>query len=84
MDIHIPRQDISLTMFQKSFSLLVAAIAIMLPMENYAESLRSLSSMARSLSNELIAGYEPASIVTDHVSFMLDISSLSTDILERS
>ena len=56
------------TMFQKSFLFVVATVAIMLPMENRAESLRSSSSSARSLSYESIAGFEPSSIVTDHVS----------------
>lgn len=53
-------------MFQKSSLLvLVATIAMTMPMKTCrAESLRTAS---RSLVNELIAGYAPTTIVTDHV-----------------
>lgn len=53
---------------KSSIFALVATMAITMPMKNRAELLRTASSSARFLSNELIAGYEPTSIVTDHVS----------------
>ena len=65
--ISITIHNENITMKSSIFAL-VATMAITMPMKNRAELLRAASSSARSLSYELIAGYEPTSIVTDHVS----------------
>jgi hypothetical protein len=64
---------VTLAMFTKSFFILTAFLAN----STDAGMLRTL----RQLSLELIAGFEPSSIVTDHVrSFFLDSTTCSTAI----
>ena len=62
-------------MFQKSsLFAVIATMAFIMPIETRSEELvvqqlrRTTTSTSRSLSYEFIAGFEPSSIVTDHVS----------------